>query len=107
MISLQSKWQSGASTGRSGPTRPVATAVAERGVYSQRVVPDVGDVSFGEGVRNATRERRARDGQVPQAALGEELTSLRRVSGCTTGMLLVELEQRVLELRQLEEQLSP
>ncbi len=83
----------------------VVTAVAERGdVVQQRVDPDVGDVFLRRRDRNAPRERRARDGQVPQAALDERVTSLRRVYGLhEPGMLLVELEQPVLELRQLEE----
>ena len=80
-------------------------AVADaREIGQQGVGPHVGHVALVEGQRHAPVEGGAADGQVLQAALheGDHLV-LARFRADEVGVLLVELQQRLLELGKLEE----
>ena len=80
-------------------------AVADaREVGQQGVGPHVGHVAFVEGQRHAPVEGGTADGQVLQTALheGDHLV-LARFGADEVGVLLVELQQRLLKLGELEE----
>ena len=85
--------------------RAVGIRIADAGeVREQCISPHVGDMALVERQGDAPVERRAGNGEVLQAALDErhDLVAA-RLGANEVRMALVEVEQRLLELAQLEE----
>ena len=83
-------------------------AVADAGeICQQSVSPNIGNMAFIEGQRNAPIEGRTGDGKIFQAALNEGYDFV--LTGFRTNeirVFLVELQQRLLEFGKLEEPIS-